>query len=83
MRRGLVVSRAQGLTKAVGVSNFNAERVRNAAKALAQRGTCLSSNQVRRGGWRLQLLAVLAGRRARVQRFCACACVCVCLCVVG
>lgn len=35
-----------GLTETVGVSNFNAERVRGAAKALAARGTCLSSNQV-------------------------------------
>lgn len=37
----------QGLTKAVGVSNFNEDRVRNAAKVLRDRGTCLSSNQVR------------------------------------
>lgn len=36
----------QGLTKAVGVSNFNKDRVRNAAKVLQARGTCLSSNQV-------------------------------------
>jgi hypothetical protein len=37
----------QGLTKAVGVSNFNQDRVRNAAKVLKAGGTCLSSNQVR------------------------------------
>ncbi len=36
----------QGLTKAVGVSNFNAQRVGNAAKVLKGRGTVLSSNQV-------------------------------------
>lgn len=30
----------------VGVSNFNAQRVRNAAATLQQRGTVLSSNQV-------------------------------------
>ena len=36
----------QGLTKAVGVSNFNKDRVAKAAKVLQERGTCLSSNQV-------------------------------------
>lgn len=35
-----------GLTSAVGVSNFNSSRVRNAAAVLEARGTCLSSNQV-------------------------------------
>ena len=35
-----------GLADAVGVSNFNAERVRGAARALEARGTCLASNQV-------------------------------------
>ena len=35
-----------GLTEAVGVSNFNCERVKSSAKALAARGTVLSSNQV-------------------------------------
>ena len=37
-----------GLTDAVGVSNFNAKRVTDAAAVLSKRGTCLSSNQVRR-----------------------------------
>ncbi|GBF94827.1 aldo keto reductase [Raphidocelis subcapitata] len=36
----------QGLTQAVGVSNFNPARVAAAAKALKARGTVLSSNQV-------------------------------------
>jgi hypothetical protein len=31
------------------VSNFNKDRVRNAAKVLRDRGTCLSSNQVHLG----------------------------------
>jgi diketogulonate reductase-like aldo/keto reductase len=35
-----------GLADAVGVSNFNAARVRGAARALEARGTCLASNQV-------------------------------------
>ena len=35
-----------GLCDAVGVSNFNASRVRNAVKALGARGVPLSSNQV-------------------------------------
>jgi aryl-alcohol dehydrogenase-like predicted oxidoreductase len=35
-----------GLCDAVGVSNFNAERTRAAAKALGARGLCLASNQV-------------------------------------
>lgn len=43
---GLATCVAEGLTQAVGVSNFNAERVRNAARVLRERGTCLSSNQV-------------------------------------
>lgn len=43
---GLARCREQGLCKAVGVSNFNANRVRNAAKKLEGRGTCLASNQV-------------------------------------
>lgn len=43
---GLARCKEQGLTKAVGVSNFNAGRVRNAAKVLAARGAPLSSNQV-------------------------------------
>lgn len=34
--------------QAVGVSNFNAQRVSNAARVLEQRGTVLSSNQVGR-----------------------------------
>jgi aryl-alcohol dehydrogenase-like predicted oxidoreductase len=36
----------QGLTKTVGVSNFNADRVKKAAQVLKGRGTSLSSNQV-------------------------------------
>lgn len=43
---GLARVAEQGLAQAVGVSNFNAERVRRAARVLADRGTCLSSNQV-------------------------------------
>jgi aryl-alcohol dehydrogenase-like predicted oxidoreductase len=43
---GLARCVEQGLTQAVGVSNFNAQRVGNAAKALKARGTVLSSNQV-------------------------------------
>lgn len=35
-----------GLARAVGVSNFNAERTSAAARMLEGRGTCLSSNQV-------------------------------------
>ena len=37
---------AAGLTEAVGVSNFNAQRTRDAARTLAARGVPLSSNQV-------------------------------------
>lgn len=36
----------KGLAEAIGVSNFNADRVRRASKFLESRGTCLSSNQV-------------------------------------
>lgn len=43
---GLAQCYEQGLCEAVGVSNFNAKRVRNAAKFLENRGTCLASNQV-------------------------------------
>ena len=43
---GLARSAEQNLTTAVGVSNFNATRVANAARVLQGRGTCLSSNQV-------------------------------------
>jgi aryl-alcohol dehydrogenase-like predicted oxidoreductase len=43
---GLARCAEQGLTRAVGVSNFNAKRVRGAARALEARGTVLSSNQV-------------------------------------
>ncbi|KAF6250865.1 NADP-dependent oxidoreductase domain-containing protein [Scenedesmus sp. NREL 46B-D3] len=43
---GLADCVEQGLTRAVGVSNFKAQRVKHAARALTRRGTCLSSNQV-------------------------------------
>ncbi|PSC75376.1 Aldo keto reductase [Micractinium conductrix] len=43
---GLAQVHEQGLAQAVGSSNFNADRVRKAAKFLKGRGTCLSSNQV-------------------------------------
>lgn len=36
----------EGLTRAVGVSNFNLEQTRRAAEALAKRGLRLASNQV-------------------------------------
>jgi aryl-alcohol dehydrogenase-like predicted oxidoreductase len=36
----------QGKTRAVGVSNFNEKRTRDAAKFFEGRGSCLSSNQV-------------------------------------
>jgi len=36
----------QGLADAVGVSNFNADRIQKAAQFLSRRGTCLASNQV-------------------------------------
>lgn len=42
----LLLPHLQGLTQAVGVSNFRPDRVRNAAKVLQARGTNLSSNQV-------------------------------------
>eukprot|EP00775_Hariotina_reticulata_P010106 gene10106-10262_t len=44
--QGLADCVEQGLTQAVGVSNFNEQRLKRAAARLAQRGTCLSSNQV-------------------------------------
>ncbi|KAI8464714.1 MAG: hypothetical protein J3K34DRAFT_490117 [Monoraphidium minutum] len=43
---GLARCVEQGLTQTVGVSNFNADRVRGAAKTLKARGAPLSSNQV-------------------------------------
>jgi diketogulonate reductase-like aldo/keto reductase len=36
----------QGLAQAVGVSNFNAQRLRKAAETLQARGVPLASNQV-------------------------------------
>ena len=36
----------QGLTRAVGVSNYNAEQMQRASAALAKRGVVLASNQV-------------------------------------
>lgn len=36
----------EGLTKAVGVSNYNAEQMQRAQKVLAKRGVLLASNQV-------------------------------------
>jgi aryl-alcohol dehydrogenase-like predicted oxidoreductase len=35
-----------GIARSIGVSNFNAQRVRRSADALERRGFCLSSNQV-------------------------------------
>jgi aryl-alcohol dehydrogenase-like predicted oxidoreductase len=43
---GLARCHEQGLCEGVGVSNFNAQRVRGAARSLESRGTCLASNQV-------------------------------------
>jgi len=43
---GLARCVEQGLTRTVGVSNFNQDRMRGAAKVLKSRGTVLSSNQV-------------------------------------
>ena len=43
---GLAQCYELGLCEAVGVSNFNPTRVRNAAKFFESRGTCLASNQV-------------------------------------
>lgn len=43
---GLVRCRQQGLCQAVGVSNFNAQRLRAAHRRLAQDGVPLASNQV-------------------------------------
>ncbi|KXZ49204.1 hypothetical protein GPECTOR_22g794 [Gonium pectorale] len=44
---GLAEVANSGLAAAVGVSNFNAERVRGAVRKLGQRGVPLASNQVR------------------------------------
>lgn len=43
---GLLQCQQQGKTRAVGVSNFNQQRVRDAATFFEANGTCLSSNQV-------------------------------------
>ena len=43
---GLCLCRERGLCDAVGVSNFNAERVRTAAKKFADRGVPFASNQI-------------------------------------
>jgi diketogulonate reductase-like aldo/keto reductase len=43
---GLVQCKQQGLCDAIGVSNFNANRVRGAAARLAKDGCVLASNQV-------------------------------------
>jgi aryl-alcohol dehydrogenase-like predicted oxidoreductase len=43
---GLQLCLESGKTKAVGVSNFNEKRVRDAAKFFEHGGACLSSNQV-------------------------------------
>lgn len=43
---GLAKCKQQGLCEAVGVSNFNAARVRSASKALAASGIPLASNQI-------------------------------------
>lgn len=52
---GLARCAEQGLTRAVGVSNFNAQRLRNAARVLESRGTSLQPGGVpnsRRRWWR-------------------------------
>jgi diketogulonate reductase-like aldo/keto reductase len=46
---GLIKVKQQGLADAVGVSNFKEERVRRAAKRMAEAGVVLASNQVGRG----------------------------------
>jgi len=43
---GLCLCYEQGLCRAVGVSNFNAERVRRAAKKFEERGVPFASNQI-------------------------------------
>lgn len=43
---GLLMVWEKGMAEAIGVSNFNAERVKNAARKFEARGTCLASNQV-------------------------------------
>lgn len=43
---GLADVQLKGLTEAVGVSNFNAKRVRESAAQLRRRGVALSSNQI-------------------------------------
>lgn len=43
---GLADAVEEGLTREVGVSNFNAEQTRRAVEALAKRGVRLASNQV-------------------------------------
>jgi diketogulonate reductase-like aldo/keto reductase len=43
---GLAQCKQQGLCEAVGVSNFNAERLAKAADKLEMRGMVLASNQV-------------------------------------
>lgn len=43
---GLADCQIQGLTEAVGVSNFKADRVRSASQILQDRGVALASNQV-------------------------------------
>jgi aryl-alcohol dehydrogenase-like predicted oxidoreductase len=43
---GLLQCLQQGKTRAVGVSNFNEQRVRDAARFFEANGACLSSNQV-------------------------------------
>jgi aryl-alcohol dehydrogenase-like predicted oxidoreductase len=44
--QGLADCQVQGLTQAVGVSNFKADRVRQAARVLQDNGVPLASNQV-------------------------------------
>ena len=43
---GLIKCKEQGLADAIGVSNFNAQRLRGAARRLKQAGIPLASNQV-------------------------------------
>ena len=43
---GLIRCRSEGLCDAVGVSNFNADRIRRAVRTLGAEGIPLASNQV-------------------------------------
>lgn len=49
----LLQVKEQNLAEAIGVSNFNAKRLKAAAKRLQQAGINLASNQVSVREWRL------------------------------